>query len=89
MSVRVVQDIEYIIGDEVVRRYGWRSATLYYFRAQNLLNSYRFIGDKKSYWSVPELEAIRNRPPEVSRRGPKPSTNRWKRNAASNNTSTS
>ena len=56
---------------EVTEKYGWGSSTLYLFRGQELLKTYKFVGDKKSYWKVSELEAVKNRPPEESKRGPK------------------
>ncbi len=57
--------------DEIKERYGWAAGTIYYFRSDGLLESYKFSGDKKSYWKLSELEAIKNRPPEIRKRGPK------------------
>ena len=56
---------------EVTEKYSWVSSTLYHFRSLDLLETYRFVGDRKSYWKASELEAIKNRPPEVTKRGPK------------------
>ncbi len=61
----------YLDLEEVIKKYTWGSSTLYLFRSQGLLESYKFRGDKKSYWKLSELEAVYHRPPEVSKRGPK------------------
>lgn len=61
----------YLDLEEVTAKYKWGSSTLYLFRSQGLLESYKFRGDKKSYWKLSELEAVYHRPPEVTRRGPK------------------
>jgi hypothetical protein len=69
--VRDAEGETYLDLEEVTRKYKWGSSTLYLFRSQGLLESYKFRGDKKSYWKLSELEAVFHRPPEVSRRGPK------------------
>ncbi len=61
----------YLDLEEVTTKYKWGSSTLYLFRSQGLLESYKFRVDKKSYWKLTELEAVFHRPPEVSKRGPK------------------
>lgn len=68
---KIVDNQEYFTLEEASQLYGWQSSTLYYFRSLEVLNTYRFLGDKKSYWKKSELDAAKNRPPEVTKRGPK------------------
>jgi hypothetical protein len=69
--VRDAEGETYLDLEEVTKKYKWGSSTLYLFRSQGLLESYKFRGDKKSYWKLTELEAVYHRPPEVTKRGPK------------------
>lgn len=63
---------EYLNLAEVEQEYGWKPGTIYYFRDKGLLAIYSFgPGDKKSYCKRVELNEIRDRPPEVKKRGPK------------------
>lgn len=62
----------YLSTDEVEKKYGWAKGTLYYFRKLGYLNSYKFVLDKRVYWRQSDLEAIKSRPPEATKRGPKP-----------------
>lgn len=62
----------YLDVNEVLERYGWSQGVLYYFRKQGDLNGYKFTLDKKTYWKVSELDAVKNRPPEITKPGPKP-----------------
>jgi hypothetical protein len=66
-----IENEKYLTLQEASENYHWPSGTLYYFRSLGLLESYKFIGDKKTFWKVSELEAVKNRPPEVTKRGPK------------------
>lgn len=72
MTLRESEGETYLKLSDVKDRYGWGSSTLYLFRSQGLVESYKFVGDKRSYWKLSELEAVKNRPPEATRRGPKP-----------------
>jgi hypothetical protein len=65
---------KYLTTKEVaeISEYGFGKPTLYYFRKLNYLDSFKFAGDKEVYWKVKDLEAIKNRPPEATKRGPKP-----------------
>jgi hypothetical protein len=63
---------KFLTTEEVGKEYGWAKGTLYYFRDKGYLNSYKFILDKRIYWRQSDLEAIKNRPPEEKKRGPKP-----------------
>jgi hypothetical protein len=68
---RIIENEEYLSLEEATARFEWKSSTLYYFRSLGLLNSYKFLADKRVFWRVSDLEAIKNRPPEVSKPGPK------------------
>jgi hypothetical protein len=63
---------KFLTTEEVEEKYEWAKGTLYYFRKQGLLNSFKFVLDKRVYWRVSDLDAIKNRPPEETKRGPKP-----------------
>lgn len=63
---------QYLTTKEVETNYRWAKGTLYFFRKEGLLNSYKFLREKEVYWRISDLEAIKNRPPEESKRGPKP-----------------
>jgi hypothetical protein len=69
--VREIEGQIYLSTKQVETEYGWAKGTLYYFRELGLLDSYKFIGDRSVYWRKSDLESIKNRPPEVTRRGPK------------------
>lgn len=62
---------QYLTLAEIEKRFGWKPGTVYYFREKGLLELYQFTGDKRSYCKLLELESIRDRPPEVKKRGPK------------------
>jgi hypothetical protein len=68
---RVIGNDEYLDAGEVTARYKLAQGTLYYFRELGVLKCFKFLGDKKTYWKVSELEALKNRPPEEIKRGPK------------------
>lgn len=69
--MREVEGETYLLLSEIKDSYKWGSSTLYLFRSMGLVETYKFVGDKRSYWKVSELEAVKNRPPEVTKRGPK------------------
>jgi predicted DNA-binding transcriptional regulator AlpA len=70
--MREIDGLVYLNTKEVAKEYGWAKGTLYYFRELGLLDSYKFIGEKSVYWRKSDLDAIKTRPPEVTKRGPKP-----------------
>jgi hypothetical protein len=66
-----VESEVFLTVEEAAEAYPWPMATLYYFRTLGLLDSYKFVGDRRTYWKVSELEAVKNRPAEATKRGPK------------------
>ena len=62
---------QYLDLKEVETQYGWKAGTVYYFRDEGLLELYKFVGNHRSYCKRLDLESIKNRPPELKKRGPK------------------
>lgn len=69
--MRVVEDEEYLNIQEVEHQYGWKYQTLRYFTNLGLMEPHYFLGDKRSYWKRSDLEGVKNRPREATKRGPK------------------
>src|SRR5881275_2510279 len=43
---------------EVTERFGWSRDSLYRFHRRGLLQPHKFLGDKKTYWDVSQLESL-------------------------------
>ncbi len=57
----------YLTTEEVKQHseFGWVRDTLYKAVKRGQLNGHRFFGDKRTYWRVSELQALKNKPEKI------------------------